>query len=164
PAAPPAPGAAAPPAPRRRRRAGAGAAPSSGAATSACSSPAPAPRAASAPRPARRRSGSCRTARRPAWPACWRPAGRRQTPPPSATLAMAALPAQPLHRRNQPGGQLGPRHALVAAVERPKEGVLLGPFQGVGGHQVGVGVPPRALGDLQQPLVADADLQLELDQ
>src|SRR5258707_5577815 len=40
----------------------------------------------------------------------------------------------------------------------------IGSLQGVGHHQIGMRMPARAFGDLQQLFIADADFQLELDE
>src|SRR5262249_3805238 len=83
---------------------------------------------------------------------------------PRRTLAMGPLLVQAFRCVEQAVGQFAAGDAVVAALERAEVGQGGGAFQRVGRHEVRGGVAARALGDLQQPLVADADLELELDQ
>src|SRR5262249_41671836 len=105
-----------------------------------------------------------------AWPA-WRNAAYSAgvwiaaTDPvtPTKTLAMAPPPVL-LDRGQEARGQLVPGHTLVGPAQRPQVGPLRRPFQRVGHHQVGIGVTARPLGDVDQLVLAQADLELELDQ
>src|SRR5439155_15128577 len=83
---------------------------------------------------------------------------------PSSTLAIGLLLMEMFHFLQQARCQVTATDAGVAAIERTEQRPEARPLQRVGNHQVGGGLPPRPLGDLQELLVADADLQLELDQ
>src|SRR5207248_4888626 len=70
---------------------------------------------------------------------------------PSRTLAMVPLAQELFEPLEESGGQVAPADTLVASRAGAEEGVVAGAFQGVGHHQLRSRVPPRALGDLEQP-------------
>src|SRR5207247_640450 len=83
---------------------------------------------------------------------------------PSKTLAIAPLRVQALHFRDQARRQFTTRDLDVAPIQGTQHGPLGCPAERIGDHQVGGGVLPRALGDLDQFGVADADFELEFDE
>src|SRR5262249_20425205 len=83
---------------------------------------------------------------------------------PSRMLAMCALLVQPFHAFQQTNGEVSAGEALILSAERPQVSPEGGAFQGVRHHQVCSGLAARTFRDVQQLLVAAADLELELDQ
>src|SRR5438128_9284930 len=83
---------------------------------------------------------------------------------PSNTLAMSEFPMLRFDQSNEFGWQGRARHPFVSPVARPEQRPILRPLQTVRHHQVRPGLLPRALGDVAQSIVINANFELELHQ